>query len=79
MIFSKRKAYGEGIYFAKDAKYSDKGYAYNHGESIHGMFLASVLLGKILQVGKSFFEYGNRIDDIDMDGHCSLEVNKNPE
>jgi hypothetical protein len=43
------------------------------------MFLASVLLGKILQVGKSFFEYGNRIDDIDMDGHCSLEVNKNPE
>lgn len=39
--------YGKGIYFAQNAIYSD-GYAFHHGNNVKGMFLANVLLGKII-------------------------------
>ena len=45
--FSKTSGlYGTGIYFALNASYSHKGYAYSLGDGRYQMFLADVFIGK---------------------------------
>ena len=71
--FSNVGAYGKGIYFASEAIYSDNGYAYNHGNGVMGMFLANVLLGKIIKADNRELRLGYYNNDIN-EPHSSIEA-----
>lgn len=45
--YSSEGMWGRGIYFARDARYSNAQYAYHHGNGQKGMFYARVLLGNV--------------------------------